>query len=268
MDYKILVLDIDGTLVNSQKQVTQNTKKALIKIQQEGIIVVLASGRPICGMEKVAKEIELEKYGGYLLSYNGGKIIDYKTKEVIYEKTIDLQYIPKLYDFTVENDVSIITYDEPIAITNNAQNEYVLLETNINSLKRKQVDDFVGEIKKPVVKCLIVGDSDKLGKLEVEAKDLFGNELNVFRSEGYFLEITPQNIDKAYSLGKLLQHLDLTREQMVACGDGYNDLSMIKYAGVGVAMDNAKLEVKEVADFITSSNNEDGIVKVIEKFFI
>lgn len=267
MNYKILVLDIDGTLVNFKKEVTENTKKAIRGIQEKGVVVVLASGRPVCGIEKVAREIELEKYGGYLVAYNGGKVINFKTKEVIYEKTMSERYIPSLYNFASKNDVAIITYDEPTAITNKADDEYVLLETGINGLKIKQVDDFISEITEPVTKCLIVGEGDKLAKLEIEANELFGEELNVFRSEAYFLEITPQNIDKAYSLGKLLEHLSLSKEQMIACGDGFNDISMIDYAGMGVAMANAKDSVKEVANFITVSNNEDGIVKVIERFF-
>lgn len=267
MDYKILVLDIDGTLVNSKKEVTVNTKNAIRKIQEQGVVIGIASGRPVCGIEKVARQIELEKYGGYLVSYNGGKVINYKTKEVIYEKTMSQKYIPSLYDFAQKNNVSIITYDEPLAITNNEKDKYVILETDINGLERKQVENFAEYITKPVIKCLIVGDANKLTDLEIEAKDIFGKRLNVFRSEPYFLEITPKHIDKAYSLGKLLDHLNLTKEQMIACGDGFNDLSMIEYAGIGVAMSNAQDKVKEVADYITLSNDEDGVVNVIEKFF-
>ncbi len=267
MDYKVLVLDIDGTLVNSKKEVTENTKKAIKKLQEKGIKIVLASGRPVCGIERVAKEIELDKYDSYLVSYNGGKVINYKTKEVIYEKTMSEKYIPALYKFADDNNVAIITYDEPLAITNDANDEYVLLETGINGLECKQVDDFVAEIKEPVIKCLIVGEGDKMAQLEIQAREMFGKELNVFRSEPHFLEITPQHIDKAYSLGKLLESLGLTREEMVACGDGFNDISMIEYAGLGVAMENAQQKVKDVADYITVSNDEDGVAKVIEKFF-
>ena len=89
---------------------------------------------------------------------------------------------------------------------------------------------------------------------------------NIYRSEPFFLEIMPQNIDKAYSLGKLLEKLGMTKDQMICCGDGYNDLSMIQYAGMGVAMANANEQVKEAADFITLSNDEDGVVHVIQKF--
>jgi Cof subfamily protein (haloacid dehalogenase superfamily) len=91
-------------------------------------------------------------------------------------------------------------------------------------------------------------------------------ELNIFRSEPYFLEIMPQDVDKAFSLAKLLEFMGLTRKQMICCGDGYNDVSMMRYAGLGVAMANAQPEVKKEADYITASNDEDGIAQVIEKF--
>lgn len=267
MDYKILVLDIDGTLVNSKKEITQKTKREIEKLQQKGIVIAIASGRPVCGIEKIANELDLKKYGGYLLAYNGGKVVNYKTKEVIYEKTMSQKYVKSLYDFAVKNDVAIITYDEPVAITNKGDDQYVELETSINGLIINEVSNFAEVVTQPVVKCLIVGDGEKLADLEISAKEQFGNNLNVFRSEPYFLEITPQNIDKAYSLSKLLDHLNLTKEQMVACGDGFNDLSMIKFAGLGVAMENAQPKVKEVADFITTSNDDDGVALVIEKFF-
>ena len=104
--------------------------------------------------------------------------------------------------------------------------------------------------------------------VEVEVNKLFGDVLNIYRSEPFFLEIMPQNVDKAYSLERLLNHLNLSREEMVACGDGFNDLSMVRYAGLGVAMGNAQTVVKEEADFITATNDEDGLVDVIEQFFL
>ena len=95
---------------------------------------------------------------------------------------------------------------------------------------------------------------------------LFRSLLNIYRSEPYFLEIMPQNIDKAHSLQKLLSSIGLTADEMICCGDGYNDLSMIEYAGLGVAMENAQPVIKEAANFVTRSNDEDGILYVIDRF--
>nr|HPH64060.1 HAD-IIB family hydrolase [Paludibacteraceae bacterium] len=130
------------------------------------------------------------------------------------------------------------------------------------------VDDFVETVTEPVTKCLMVGDGDYMAKVEKEMNDMFGDRLNVYRSEPFFLEIMPQHVDKAFSLSKLLEHLGLTKEEMVACGDGFNDLSMIKYAGLGVAMGNAQPVVKESADYVTLSNDEDGVASVVDEFIL
>ena len=118
----------------------------------------------------------------------------------------------------------------------------------------------------PVPKYLMLEDGDYLATVEPKVKAALGKNFSVYRSEPYFLEILPRGIDKAQSLERLLEVLGLTREAMIACGDGYNDLSMIQYAGLGVAMENAVLPVRQAADFVTKSNNDDGIAHVIEKF--
>ena len=112
MDRKVLFLDLDGTLTNDDKKVTPKTLKALKQIMEEGHIVALASGRPTPGVAQVAKTLELDKYGGYVLSFNGGKVINWKTKEVIYENALSKEYIPELVDYATGNKIGLITYDD------------------------------------------------------------------------------------------------------------------------------------------------------------
>jgi hypothetical protein len=111
-------------------------------------------------------------------------------------------------------------------------------------------------------------EGDYLAMVEPKVKAALGRDYSVYRSEPYFLEILPKGIDKAASLERLLTHLNMSREEMIACGDGYNDLSMIEYAGLGVAMENAVLPVRKAADYVTASNNDDGIALVVEKFML
>lgn len=129
-----------------------------------------------------------------------------------------------------------------------------------------QVPDFVSRLTFPVNKLLISGEPSILEELMPHLQQKFHKLLNIYRSEPFFLEIMPQNIDKAYSLQKLLNSIGLTADSMICCGDGFNDISMIEYAGLGVAMENAQPIVKETADFITKSNDEDGILHVINTF--
>ena len=266
MAYEILVLDIDGTLTNSEKLISERTKQAIFDLQERGHLVVLASGRPTPGIMPLAKQLKMDQYGGYILSYNGAKVIDCKTGEVIYQKTLPVEYIKTLYDAAIEFDTGLITYDKDGVISARKVDEYVEIECKINKLSVKEIDDFVSYVNYPVNKCLMTGDGLYLAEVEEKMKKRLGDVLSIYRSEPFFLEIMPQNIDKAYSLGKLLDHLGLSREQMICCGDGFNDVTMIEYAGMGVAMENARQVVKDKADFITLSNDNDGVAHVIEKF--
>lgn len=268
MVYRVLVLDIDGTLTNSKKEITDATKRALRQAQERGVKVVLASGRPTPGIVPLADELELGRFGGFILSFNGAVVTNYQTKEVVFETTLPLSEIPSLYKSSQEYGVSIVTYKDDAIITENVDNEYVSIEARINKMPVVEVDDFVKTVTKPVTKCLMVGDGDYMAQVEKQVNELFGDRLNVYRSEPFFLEIMPRNVDKAYSLGKLLEHLGMTKEEMVACGDGFNDLSMIKYAGLGVAMGNAQPVVKESADYITLTNDEDGVASVVDEFIL
>lgn len=267
MIYKVLVLDIDGTVTNSKKEITPATKKALIDLQESGVKVVLASGRPTQGILPIARTLELDKFGGYILAYNGGRIIHCKTNEIIYEKTLPMDTIGTLYDLSKEHKITIITYEGDFIITENPEDKYANIESTVCNIPFRKVHNFKEYVDFPVVKCLMMADGEYLETVEPKIAKVVGDRLNVFRSEPYFIEVMPKNIDKAYSLGKLLEKLGVTREEMIACGDGFNDLSMIQYAGVGVAMANAQDVVKEVADYITLSNDEDGIVHVIEQYW-
>lgn len=268
MKYKLLVLDLDGTLTNSKKEITRHTKETLIKAQEAGLKVVLASGRPTYGVAPLANELELQKYEGYILAYNGGEIIDWKTRELMYEKQLDSDLLPYLYRCAKENDFAIVTYENEYVLTEKPDDEYVLKEALLNVMKIKKVDNFLEAVKHPITKCLIVGEPSRLALLEKEMYEKLKDRMGVFRSEPYFLELVPKGIDKAQSLSVLLEVIGMTKNEMIAIGDGFNDLSMIQYAGLGIAMENAQDVVKQAADFITLSNEEDGVAYAVEKFYL
>ena len=266
MNYEVLVLDLDGTLTNSEKKITEPTKEALLDIQQKGKIVVLASGRPTPGILPLAHELELEKYGGYVLSFNGAKIINCSTGEVLYNKTIPSEVIRPAYELAKDYDVDILAYSDDAIISGICPNSYTELEARINSLPICRVENFPAYINFPTNKLLISGEESLTAELEIKLNSHFRKLLNIYRSEPFFLEIMPQNIDKAYTLQKLLSAIGLTADQMICCGDGYNDITMLESAGLGVAMANAQPLVREKADYITKSNDEDGVLFVIDQF--
>lgn len=267
MVYEMLVLDLDGTLTNSRKEITEPTKKALIEIQEAGKKVVLASGRPINGVQPLADALELGRFGSYILSFNGARITQCSTGEIIYNKTIPHDVIEPIYQIAKQyKDVDIITYQGDEIISGLQPNQYTEKERMINKMKIKPVEHFSEYIDFPVNKLLIPGEPVILEEMMEVLKAKFHSLLNIYRSEPFFLEIMPQKIDKAYTLQKLLSSIGLSADQMICCGDGYNDLSMIEYAGLGVAMENAQSIVKEKADYITRSNDEDGVLYVINQF--
>ena len=126
----------------------------------------------------------------------------------------------------------------------------------------------MSNIKLDITKAASFLEAGAVKAFEPKVKAAMGKNFSVYRSDPFFLEVLPKGIDKAQSLERLLEVLGLTREQMIACGDGYNDLTMIRYAGLGVAMENAVLPVRNAADYITASNNDDGVGLVVEKFML
>ncbi len=264
---KILVLDIDGTLVNSKKEITPETLKYLQIIQEQGHIVALASGRPYPGMKGYATELGLDKYEGYALSFNGGKVINCATGETVFEKCIPNKYLKVIYDYAVENRIGMVTYKDDVVITGTEIDEYMEYEARLNYMAIHKVDDFLGTVNFDMPKCLLTADVEVAEKHEKALAALLP-ELNVFRSEPYFIEITIKGVDKAESLDNLLHIIGMEQKDSICCGDGFNDLTMVKYGGVGVAMDNAQQIVKDNADYITSSCDQDGVVQVIKEFIL
>ena len=267
LPYSIIALDLDGTLTNSEKIITLRTFDALMKAQREGVRLVLASGRPTFGISALANQLQLADYGGYVLSYNGGRIIDWCEKTVIFSQVVDQKLVPILYDFAEKAQLPIVTYLPDAILASKNEGEYLAEEARINGMPVVVAQNFVEEamqIAGGSTKFLIPGEPELLIQLESEMKAALSEQMEVFRSAPFFLELPPKGIDKAQSLQRLLTHLGLERESLMAFGDGFNDLSMIQFAGQGVAMANAVEEVKSIADFVTTSNEEDGIAHALE----
>lgn len=268
MAYRMIVLDLDGTLTNSKKQITKRTKEALFEAQKQGIKVVLASGRPTYGIVPLSEELELDKYGSYILSFNGAQIRNEKTKEILFSQTLPMEMVDQLIDLAKEHQVDFLTYENENIITNNSNNEYVTIEANTNKMPVVKIQNMRKHLTFPIPKMLMVGHGEYMAIVEQKIQEVMQGRLSIYRSEPFFLEVMAKGIDKAASLERLLQHTGIKREEMIACGDGFNDLSMIKFAGLGVAMQNAQEVVKQQADYITDSNDEDGVAKVVETFLL
>lgn len=265
---KILVLDLDGTLTNHKKEITPKTKAAIMEMQKQGHTVVLASGRPTRGVDPIRKELELDRYDGYTLAFNGARITRCSTNEVIYQQTLPEEIVPELFAMAKQEGIGMMTYDEQGIIANRHEDEFMDIEAMINQVQIRHFDDLTAHLTQPVNKCLGTAPVDIAPAIEKKFYDRFSDRINVSRSEAFFIELVPKGVDKAASLAKLCEILGRSRDDMIACGDGFNDISMIEFAGLGVAMENAQEPVKKVADYITRSNEEDGVAHVIHKYIL
>ena len=269
MKYKLLVLDVDGTLLNDEREISKRTLAALLKVQQMGVRIVLASGRPTYGLMPLAKTLELGNYGGFVLSYNGCQIIKAQNGEILFERRINPEMLPYLEKKARKNGFAIFTYHDDTLITDSPDNEYIKNEALLNNLKIIREDEFSTAIDFAPCKCMLVSDKDKaLIGLEQHWEKRLAGTLDAFRSEPYFLEVVPCGVNKANTLGALLEHLGVTREEVIAVGDGVCDVTMLQLAGMGVAMGHSQDSVKVCADYVTASNEEDGVALAVEKLIL
>lgn len=269
MEYKLLVLDVDGTLVNNKKELSPQTLTTLLKIQHTGVRLVLASGRSPHGLSHLVDKLEMKKWGGYLLPYNGAQIIDTATHEVLFEKRIDPAMFPYLEKKAQKNGFAIFTYHQNQLITTHPENNHILEEAALNNMEVVAVDNLSEAVDFSPCKCVLVSDDeDALVSLKELWRKRLAGVLNVYRSESFFLEVAPKFIDKGNTLGVLIEKLGITTEEVMAIGDGRRDFAMLQLAGLGVAMGNAQDSIKACADYITESNENDGVALAVQKFII
>ena len=266
--YKVLAFDIDGTLTNSEKKITEKTKNAIFKAAEKGCKIVIATGRPVQGIVEYAKELKLRENGGYILAFNGGRIISCADDKIVSDRLVPVEYYKEIYELSKKHGVNLLTYEGDGVISENIDDEYLNVETSICHLDKIKVPNLLERLTFGVNKFLMTAEGSYLAEVEKDVYEKLHDRMDVYRSEPFFLEILPKNINKASALEELINILGCKREELMAFGDSYNDLTMIQYAGMGVAMGNAKDIVKENADFIAKTNDEDGIVDVINKFVL
>lgn len=266
MSYKMIVLDIDGTLTNNEKEISSRTKVVLQKAQEQGIILALASGRPIVGLRKFSHELELDSHHGLLIAYNGGRVIDAQTDQLLYEKLIPVDQAITLLKHFEKFPVNPMVTDDSYLYVPDINGYKVDYEKSINGLPVKEVGRLSEALDFSPVKVLLSAPNDILMSIMDEIRRPFEEQYSFTMSESFFLECNMKGISKGSSLARLCDQMQIKPEEVIAFGDAQNDISTVKFAGLGVAMGNACEELKEVADEITLTNNEDGVAAVLEKY--
>lgn len=275
MSIKVIIMDVDGTLTNSQKIVTPKTKEALMKAQKVGAILILASGRPTSGLRDLAAELEMDKHHGLLVAFNGSKVIDCETGKTLFNQAMSVEEGKAVLEHMKKFDVMPMidkgdymhVNDVFAGMLENNGNPINIIqyESRGGKFKLCEQEDLAAFVDYPLNKILTAGEPGYLQEHYKEMMAPFDGKLSCMFTAPFYFEFTAQGIDKAKALDTVLIPMGYKREEMVAFGDGHNDASMVKYAGTGVAMENAVQDLKDIADAITLSNEEDGIGEYLYK---
>lgn len=265
--YKLVAIDMDGTLLKEDKTVSNITKKAIERAQKKGVKVVLASGRPIEGIYRYLDELKLVSEDDFVLSFNGSIIQNTKTKEVICKNVLKGSDLLYLYNISKKVGVNVHAFSAVGCITPK-MSKYTEVEGTINGIDIKIVDFNNIDSSEDLYKVMMIDEPDILEKAIKDIPEGVYDKYTVLRSTPYFLEFLNKNSNKGEGVKALANYLGIRKEEVICIGDAGNDLHMIEFAGLGVAMGNAFEEVKKAADYITSTNEDDGVAEVIEKFIL
>lgn len=268
MDYKLIAADIDGTLTNSRKEITPRTRYALLEAQAQGKRVILASGRHPAGVMPIAHELRMDYYNGFVMSFNGGRIIECSTGRTIVSKLFPREYLPDIVSVLKGSNVTYITFDDKRIYAGGRHNDYSDIEKDVLKIEMVTTEDFVSEIKFDINKIVLAGEPYELDEYLKLLSKRYDGLLEVYKSAPYFLELMPFGVSKGSMLPQLLEKLNVDRSELIAFGDHYNDMTMIGYAGLGVAMANGEPEIKKIANYVCESNDEDGIANTLQKFVL
>lgn len=264
--YKLIAMDLDGTLNNDEKRITEKTLAALLEAQKKGIRLALASARPSPGLYKERDILQMSENGGILMSYNGGRIVEAGTGKVLYETAMDMETARSVLRFLETLPVTPILDDGVQFYVTDPEGYKVRYECWNNRMECTQVEDLAAFLTFAPVKILMSVQPDQLPTVQEKIASFLPESLTVVQTAPFYLEVIPKTINKGQGIRDICKVLGLDTGEVIAFGDAANDIPMLLAAGMGVAMGNAQQPVKDAADFVTLSNNEDGIAVALQRF--
>ncbi|MDR0410119.1 MAG: Cof-type HAD-IIB family hydrolase [Spirochaetaceae bacterium] len=265
---RLIALDIDDTLLRTDLSISFRTRKAIKRCLAAGVKVVLASGRVYKSVSYYAKLLALQKSGSYLICSNGSLIHDAATGDIVCQTLLPPKPALAAFDLVDAEGFAVQIYEGDVAYVSR-NNEFAVYEKKLTGMEQTVPDNFREMIAAGCHKLVIPGDPMLLRQLEVILRNFVGDEVTIFTSKPYYLEILPPATDKGSALAKVSELLGIEREAVLAAGDSMNDESMIRWAGLGIAMCNGDDRIKKAARLVTEmSNDEDGLARVIEQYVL
>ncbi len=263
---KLCTIDLDGTLFDKNKNISIDNVEAIKKAKQNGCKIVIATGRPYNGVLPVLKQLDLLSENDYVICYNGAKVFNVKTQQIIFSTTISGKDIKELYEESKRLNTYFHAFRKNEELITDRHNPYTDVETRINKIIDVLFDFNDVNDDDEFLKCMMVDEQSKITEAINNLDEKFKNKYSVVRSSNIFLEFLNSSTNKGSALEALANYLNIPISDTMAIGDAGNDIAMIKKAGIGVAMENSFKEVFEIADYITASNENSGVAKAINKF--
>ncbi|MFZ2590312.1 MAG: Cof-type HAD-IIB family hydrolase [Leuconostoc citreum] len=268
-EIKIVSIDIDGTLLNDQREVTPEVKQAIKHALAQDVKIVITTGRPLPGVKGILAELGIAGDNQYVITYNGGLVQTADGKKTLFRQPLSVAEFKKINDFMVSKDtyVQVETHDAAYT-THHKIHPWASFENSLVNLPLFVLDSEAELEKVEFIKAIANDEESKLDLVQAAVPDDISQNVNVIRSTANNLEFIDRQASKGNALLALAKKLAVKPSETMAIGDQANDYSMIEQAGIGVAMGNAIPDIKQIADFETATNNASGVAKAIEHFVI
>jgi len=256
MEYKMIFSDMDGTLLKNDFEVSEKNKFAIKKAVEKEVQFVICTGRGVFGVERYLEQLNLIGKEGYAICQNGGAVYDLRDMSLAIRESFSPKTYAPVAEFARALGLELYYYDD--------RKQYCkVMGSGVEVMKNPL--NYTGEF----TKSLITGEREKLLLVQKKLMETAGDELDCFFSSKIFMEVVKKGVSKGNIMELTAKKAGISLENVIAVGDSHNDISMIKKAGLGIAVANAEMEVKEIADYITEKScDKDAIAEVIEKFIL
>lgn len=271
MEPKILFTDLDGTLLNTQKEITPANADAIDRALSCGHKIVINTGRPLTGCVGQIRALNLDREGCYAVTFNGGLIYDCHSREIIYKKTIPLPLARDILALTREKGIYCQTYDDHgiLAMAETPELQYYTASTHVPYRLDPDLADHLAEEPVKLLAIDLKYGRNKLDIYREEMERLAGDKISLFYSSECYLEHVAAGISKGSAMQILCDRLNIPLSRTIAAGDEENDIPMILAAGTGAAMANASPAVKNCAAYVTQNDcDHSGVAEIIDRFMV
>ena len=265
MKYRLIAMDLDGTLNNDEKRITDETRRVLMEAQNRGVRLALASARPSPGLFRERDVLDMQRHQGILMSYNGGRIVDASDGRVLFETSMDMETTRQVLRMLETLPVTPILDDGAQFYVTDAHGYKVDYECRNNRMECSEVENLADFLNFAPIKILMSVLPERIDEVQAKIAAMLPEELIVTQTAAFYLEVIPRSINKGQGIRDICRTLSISPAEVIAFGDSENDIPMLRAAGMGVAMGNARDDVKAAADMVTRTNNEDGIAWALRR---